>query len=411
MAHDEELYLLTAETNNQPEGPGILLFAMPFSAPASLKHTAKLIDCLAPAGRLFVVSDRRLEATSQPHMARHIALPTLHYLVRMHPLAWSALLWALKLIWIVGRAVWAVCALRRQIDVVICFQGPYYAPVLLCARLLGKRAAMFLPNSDVGLAEITYAGRRGARLLVAAMRIMQRVNLRLANICAVESQALIEPLGLRPQVAKVRQGNLYVDTDRYSIRVPLSGRPPLVGFVGRLSQGKGIMALLEAAALLRDSGIRFQIVGDGPLRAEIERALRDPDLAHVELLGWCDDAAVVERFNQYRLLVLPSDSEGLPNVVLEALACGTPALATAVGGIPDVVHHELTGFILPDRDPATIAKSVSIALRRPDLAAIGQRGRQHVLHNYSLAASADKWRALLEDLLIATSATNKVVSS
>jgi glycosyltransferase involved in cell wall biosynthesis len=173
----------------------------------------------------------------------------------------------------------------------------------------------------------------------------------------------------------------------------------VVGFLGRLSPGKGITQLLAAAAALRESGIVFRFIGDGPLRGEVETALRRPELSHVEFIGWADADVIVQSLNDFRLLVLPSESEGLPGSVLEAMACGTPVLATAVGAIPDVIQHNVTGFILPDQEPATIARSIQEALNHPDLVAIAKRGQQLVFESYSLSAATREWRDILDRLV------------
>jgi colanic acid/amylovoran biosynthesis glycosyltransferase len=80
------------------------------------------------------------------------------------------------------------------------------------------------------------------------------------------------------------------------------------------------------------------------------------------------------------------------------MACGTPVLATAVGGIPEIIRHQVTGFSLPACDSNTIADSILMALNHPDPWAIGEHGRCHVLARYSLAASSEKWGAVLEEL-------------
>src|SRR5919202_3656531 len=150
------------------------------------------------------------------------------------------------------------------------------------------------------------------------------------------------------------------------------------------------------------------MIGDGPLRDDVERALRRPTLSHVALVGWIGSDELVRHLNRFRLLVLPSASEGVPNVVLEAMACGTAVLATPAGGIPDLIRHNVTGFILLARDPTTIANSIRAALNHPDLPAIARRGRSHVLAHYSLAASSTKWGAVLEELASRTFEPRKV---
>ncbi len=379
--------------------PGVLFFSMPFAAPASHKHAEKMIDCLAPICRhVAVVGDRRIDLRGRPeHIVRQGRIPTLHYLAAVRPQPWSALLWVLKLLWIVLRAAWAVVEARRRIDVVICFQGTYYAPILLCARLLGKKTISFEPGNDIVFAQKTYRGR-GGRALVRGMELLRDLTRRLAHICAIESLCLVDQIQLWPHLGKLRLGNLHVDTDRYRTTTPLNKRRPVVGFMGRLAAAKGVPALLDAAAALHGRGISIRLIGDGPLRDEVAAAIRHPGLSHVELLGWAGDDTVVARLNEFALMVLPTELEGMPNAVLEAMACGTPVLATAVGGIPDVITHGVTGFILPDRDPNTIAHAIVSALAHPDRAVIARRGQQLVTQRYSLAASAEKWRRILDEL-------------
>ncbi len=380
-------------------GASILLFVMPFAAQAGVKHTEKLIDCLAPGCReLRIVGDRRI---TLPHRSSHISrqgrIPTLHHLPPRRTLR-HTLLWLLRLAVILLRASWAVVETRREIDIVICFQSLYYTPVLLMARLLGKQTIVFEAGDDVANAVIGYHGRPWAATLVRGFRLLRCLNRRLTHICAVESLYLVAPMGLEPYRAKLRVAHLFVDRDCYRMIVPLPLRRPIVGFVGRLSTGKGIRELLEAAASMRGHGISFVVVGDGPLREEIREALRRPELAHVELVGWAAQDELVAHLNRFRLLVLPSASEGLPNVVLEAMACGTPVLATPVGGIPDLITHEVTGFILDDCEPLTIERGIRFALDHSDLAEIAERGRQHVLARYSRGAAGERWRLLLQAL-------------
>jgi glycosyltransferase involved in cell wall biosynthesis len=388
------------DSNAQERKPGILFFVMPFAAPASVKHAQKLVDCLAPiCGYLAVVGDSRIELNNQPGNVQWVAtVPTLHYLSLVRPPPISAALWITKLVWVLLRACWAVVLTRRQVDVVLCFQGSYYAPVLLCARLLGKKTVSFEPGNDLVFARKAYHGVVGQGI-VWVMSAMRWLTRSLCDVCAIESMSLVEQIGLEPHLAKVRVGNLYVDTDYYRSTTPFYERGNIVGFIGRLSHAKGVAALLEAAAMLKGSGLRVRIVGDGPLKDEVEAALRQPGMSHVELFCWGDDQAVVEHLNSFRLMVLPAELEGLPNTVLEAMACGTAVLATPVGGIPDLIHDNVTGFVLPDCRPATIAEHIRQAMVHPQIAEIAQVGHDYVAQRYSLSASSAKWQKIMEELL------------
>ena len=125
-------------------------------------------------------------------------------------------------------------------------------------------------------------------------------------------------------------------------------------FVGRLVANKGLSHVIDAATAGK---FRVAIVGDGPLRGELETKLRSRGLeASVTLLGWLPGPAdVASVINRSRVLVAPSDNEGGPRVVAEAMACGVPFLATPVGIVPDLVSAARVG-VLVDWDGADIAR-------------------------------------------------------
>jgi glycosyltransferase involved in cell wall biosynthesis len=100
-------------------------------------------------------------------------------------------------------------------------------------------------------------------------------------------------------------------------------------------------------------------------------------------------------FNELKLLVVPSYSEGLPGTLLEAMACGTPALATPVGGIAEVIKDGETGFLLPDNSPQSIAQNVIRVLNYPNLAQIADNARALIEREYSFQAAVERYRRIL----------------
>lgn len=157
--------------------------------------------------------------------------------------------------------------------------------------------------------------------------------------------------------------------------------------IARLSGQKGIPLLLEAATILmqRDVSFHLDILGDGELRRQIEQSIVEKSLGdHVTLKGFCASATVRETLTNARALVLSSFAEGLPVVVMEALALGTPVIATAIAGIPELVDSRC-GWVVPAGTVEALADAMVAALATdgPTLFAMGNVGRQRVasLHN------------------------------
>lgn len=139
--------------------------------------------------------------------------------------------------------------------------------------------------------------------------------------------------------------------------------------VGRLSAEKGHADLLRALSILTRRGNppgRLLIVGDGPERLALQQLAIGIGIEHLVVFAG-HQSNVQPYYGLADLLVLPSHSEGSPNVVLEALAAGLPILATAVGGVPEILTHEQTGLLVPPRDPPAMAAALERLSAEPAL--------------------------------------------
>lgn len=171
--------------------------------------------------------------------------------------------------------------------------------------------------------------------------------------------------------------------------------------VGRLHVEKGHLVLLEAAARLARSGLRFEIVllGDGPLRPVIDEHVRRLGLErHVVLAGWTSEEGVREAILASRALVLASFAEGLPVVLMEALALGRPVIATTLSGIPELVLSGTNGWLVPAASPEPLAAAMQEALeaRVDRLAAMGRAGAERVAERHDTLREARKLLALIQ---------------
>ena len=172
--------------------------------------------------------------------------------------------------------------------------------------------------------------------------------------------------------------------------------------VGRLVEQKGQLALIEAAGRLASEGIDLGItlVGDGPMRGAIEESIGRLGLeGRVKLAGWMGAEGVRDEILKARALVLPSFAEGLPVVIMEALALGRPVISTYIAGIPELVETGACGWLVPAGSVEELARVMREALASPveELARMGREGARRVAERHDSRVEARKLSALFQE--------------
>ena len=250
-----------------------------------------------------------------------------------------------------------------------------YATVVV-ARKLGIPAIIGSIGSDLN------------RFVDPASRWLTRLAMKQATFVVTKSEHLRQraiEMGISAaKVRTIRNGcnpNVFHLGDRSAARAQLAidDKAELVLFVGRLDTAKGIEELLEAFASLagRRPNLRLAFVGDGPggehLRSKSKHlALED----RITLNGPCSSQKVAQWLTAASVLALPSYNEGYPNVVIEALSCGRPVIATNVGGILELVNEE-SGILIAPRDSRALASAIEKAMdRRWDEHSISEQFRR-----------------------------------
>jgi glycosyltransferase involved in cell wall biosynthesis len=167
---------------------------------------------------------------------------------------------------------------------------------------------------------------------------------------------------------------------------------PELSCVARLSGQKGLPLLIEAAALLKRRGVDFRltVVGDGEMRKEIEQQIADNGLTdRVIITGYLSAEGVRAKVAASRAMVLPSFAEGLPVVIMEALALRVPVIVTQIAGTPELVNNQC-GWLIPAGaiEPLADAMQAALAARPEDLRAMGEIGRARVLEQHDALRNA-----------------------
>lgn len=202
-----------------------------------------------------------------------------------------------------------------------------------------------------------------------------------------------------PRLHRVYNG---IELERFTFSEPAE-RPPLIVAVGRLVEKKGFGDLVAACALLRAEGRRFEcrIVGGGALEADLRASISRLGLDDVvTLVGPASQEVVRAEISAAAALAAPcivgtdGNREGLPTVVLEAMALGTPCVATDVTGIPEVLHDGRTGLAAAQHDPAGLAAGLGGLLDDADLRVrLATAARRLIEQHFDILRTSARWRA------------------
>jgi len=278
----------------------------------------------------------------------------------------------------------------------------------LAARLAGVPVVIHVFHGHVFH---SYFGPLKTRLFINVERALARLTDRIITISPAQRRDIVDvyriappervltiPLGLD---LNAFQAAKQAARGRFRASLGIPGDRALVGFVGRLTPVKNPSLFVEVAlrVVQQCPGTCFVFVGDGELRSTLGRQVDALGLAqHVLFAGWQVDMPAV--YADLDMLALTSLNEGTPVTVIEALAAGTPVVASAVGGVPDVVINQETGMLVPSGDLEAVVQAIIHLLRDPMRAqTLACAGQQHVLERFDLARLTDDMESLYVALL------------
>ncbi len=359
-----------------------------------------VLQILEPIADKIVLIDgniERIQKTSNKVELRDIGT-SMHAVTDVRPAFYSKLLWIVKCLKAQFRASIELVKIREDINVVLFYVAyPFYLMPLLTAKALRKKTIEVLTRS-VSDTDSDYSN-------FWIFKRQEQLMFSLLDGISPESKGVLDVLDLDKNERKILpEGARFVDTSRFSVYTKFADRGPVAGYIGRLVPQKGVKELVDAIPLItKKKHMGFVIGGTGALLGELkekcERISTQEDVPII-LPGWIAEEDLPSYLNKLRLLVLPThQSEGLPTSVLEAMACGTPVLATPIGAIPDVITDGVTGFLIEARSPSGIAHDVIRALEHPDLEKIAQNARELVELRFTKEAAIERYKAILDQTL------------
>lgn len=293
-----------------------------------------------------------------------------------------------------------VLKLRKVVEAWVFFlDGENLLLPLLTAKINKEKVLLVMAAS------ISKSGHVHKDYLSKVPVFFRFISYNLSNRIVLYSHSLVKDWRLEKYKDKISIAHEhFLDFNEFKIEKQLDERGNMVGYVGRLSKEKGILNFLQAIPMIikKEDSIGFVIGGDGPLSNNTREYVARRKLTNkVRLTGWISHEKLSSCLNELRLLVLPSFTEGLPNILLEAMACGTPVLATCVGAIPDVIADGETGFLLESNDPRYASDKITKLIGKPELLEkISKNAYRWVRENFNKEKTIEAWQEILGEFEI-----------
>jgi len=291
---------------------------------------------------------------------------------------------------------------KSKVDIVV--------TILFYADVIGSIAAKLakVPVIICWAAGSTPRGSKNSGLRhIYSYRIIRYFFDKIVSVSEGTRRFLIKERNIPPNLLTVIHYG--VDVEKYKImnldqkrrELGVDGRDFVIGVVARLTKQKGHIYLIEAAKEIvkKYPNSKFLLVGDGPLRVMLEKKVAEYNLRdNFIFLGFRDD--VNQLLNVMDIFVLPSLWEGLPNVILEAMACGKPVVATAVDGTPEAVIDNETGILVPPKDPQALEEAiVRLLSNSSEMRRLGENSRKRIEEFFSINYQASRFEELYTQLL------------
>jgi len=268
-------------------------------------------------------------------------------------------------------------------DLHVHFANPASTVALIASRIFPVRFSMTVHGPDE-FYEVSYSLLREkivAANFICCIGLFARSQLMRCSTPDNWEKFEISPLGVNPAIFSER--GLRPQSECFEILC-----------VGRLVPAKGQHVLLIACTDLIRAGrrLRLRMVGDGPDRASLERAARDAGIAdHVIFEGALNQDQVLEKYRAADLFILASFAEGIPVVLMEAMAMGIPCISTYIAGIPELIRNEVDGLLVMPSDTEALKAAIVRLMDNGELSSrLGSAGRQRVLEKYNLDRNVER---------------------
>jgi glycosyltransferase involved in cell wall biosynthesis len=351
-----------------------------------LSQLREIIGAISPGARSITVLSPLLKDRMNFDPARDVVV---HHKIRSQPLLRILHFFILNL-----KISYNIILRLKDSDEMLFFWQTGLLLPMITARLIGKRVIWVLPSSMEKMAE------HNQDFLNVFLMPFHSLSRTIADRIILFSPGLIQDWDLQKYSGKIDIISYpdYIDFTVFTPLVPFSKRSLIIGYIGRLSEEKGVSNFVQALPDIIGTreDITILIGGEGDLKEYIVEFIRENRLEdRVILAGWIPHGNLPHYLNQLKCLVIPSYTESGPLILLEAIACGTPVIATKVGIVPEVITDGRTGYILESNTPKCIATTVIRVLNQPDLETVATEARNFIDTKYTFEKTVREWKNYL----------------
>jgi len=292
---------------------------------------------------------------------------------------------------------------RKGIDVVFLAigSGCFLLPTII-AKVLRKKVLIIYSGRDSVKIYSKDSYRQinamlASYLLPVVAKYLEILNCMLANVIITNSKDIEPLLETRCHNKIVYMSRFYVDNSVFVCEKNISKRPPVICYAGKFTQMKGLLNLIDAIPIVleKNNEVKFILIGDGPLKSEtISKIKRNGIDEAVSIIGWIPQRKLNDYLNNSKILIISSEAEVGPQILLEAISSGTIVLSTRVGIVPDIILDNVSGFILEKNSPDCIAESLLEILSHEDLDIISKGALELIRKEYSFEAVVNRYMSV-----------------
>jgi glycosyltransferase involved in cell wall biosynthesis len=267
---------------------------------------------------------------------------------------------------------------------------------ILFSKIMGKKIILRSDGRPSLILEKYYNNQSAFKKIF--FKIIEYINYNLADALVSESNYMLKE-NSQDLRNKCGVANLPVDMDFFKRKNPTEKRKYDLGYFGQLDEGRGIINLIETIPLIvkKNNNTSVLIGGEGDQKKEIKWfTIKNSLEENIKIVDWIQHENLPDYLNSIKIFILPSYREGLPNIILEAMACGTIVLSTPVGGVPSVIKDSETGFIMENNSIPCIEHHILRVLNYSNLDIIANNAYNLIKSEYSFDSTVKRYDEIIE---------------